>query len=99
MDYCSLCTTTVQKGDMLSKSQYPQNDKEIVETNFFCHTSVVHSLMYDHVCTQFDIAFVVNALGRYSSNQLGHWKAVKKVIRYLQRTKYYMLTYKRFDRL
>jgi len=28
-----------------------------------------------------------------------HWKAVKKVLRYLQGTKYHMLTYRRFDHL
>ena len=30
---------------------------------------------------------------------LDHWKATKKVLRYLQGTKEYMLTYKRFDHL
>ena len=56
----------------------------------------VGSLMYAQVCTHPDIAFAVNALGRYLSNPgLNHWKAVKKVMRYLQGTKDYMLTYKR----
>ena len=56
--------------------------------------------MYAQVCTRPDIAFVVNALGRYLSNPgLNHWKAVKKVMRYLQGTKDYMLINKRFDQL
>ena len=56
--------------------------------------------MYAQVCTHPDIAFAVNALGRYLSNPgLNHWKAVKKVMRYLQGTKDYMLTYKRSDQL
>ena len=39
-------------------------------------------------------------LGRYQSNPgLDHWKAAKKVLRYLQGTKDHMLTYKRFDHL
>ena len=60
------------------------------------YASVVGSLMYAQVCTRPDIVFVVNALGRYLSNLgLNHWKAVKKVMRYLQGTKDYMLTYKR----
>ena len=56
--------------------------------------------MYAQVCTRPDIAFIVNALGRYLSNPgLNHWKAVKKVMRYLQGTKDYMLIYKRSDQL
>ena len=30
---------------------------------------------------------------------MDHWKAAKRVMRYLKRTKYYMLTYKRLDQL
>ena len=49
------------------------------------YASAVGSLMYAQVCTRPDIVFVVNALGRYLSNLgLNHWKAVKKVMRYLQ---------------
>ena len=60
----------------------------------------IGSLMYAQVCTHPDIAFVVNALGRYLSNPgLNHWKAVKKVMKYLQGTKDYMLAYKRSDQL
>jgi len=39
-------------------------------------------------------------LGRYQSNpRLNHWKAAKKVLKYLQGTKDHMLTYRRFDHL
>ena len=39
-------------------------------------------------------------LGRYQSNPgLDHWKAAKKVMRYLQGTKDYMLTYRHSDHL
>ena len=64
------------------------------------YASAVGSLMYAQVCTRPDIAFVVNALGRYLSNPgLNNWKAVTKVMRYLQGTKDYMLIYKRSDQL
>ena len=47
-----------------------------------------------------DIAYVVGMLGRYQSNpSIDHWKAVKKVLRYLQGTKDYMLTYRRTNNL
>jgi len=55
--------------------------------------SVVGSLMYDQTCTRPDISFAVGMLGRYQSNPgLEHWKATKKVLRYLQGTKNYMFT-------
>ena len=47
-----------------------------------------------------DIAFVVGMLGRYQSNpSLDHWRPAKKVMRYLQGTKYYKLMYKRISNL
>ena len=49
------------------------------------YASLVESLMYAQVCTRPDIAFAVGMLGRYQRNLgLDHWKAAKKVIRYLQ---------------
>ena len=64
------------------------------------YASVVGSLMYAQVCTRPDIAFVVGMLGRYQSNPgLDHWRAAKKVMRYLQGTKDYMLMYRRTDNL
>ncbi|KAK6146010.1 hypothetical protein DH2020_019879 [Rehmannia glutinosa] len=61
-------------------------------------TSEVGSLMYGQTCTRPDIIFVVGMLGRYQYN-LDHWKAAKKVLRYLQGTKDHMLMYIRSDYL
>ncbi|KAH9741472.1 Integrase catalytic domain-containing protein [Citrus sinensis] len=64
------------------------------------YSSAIGSLMYAQVCTRPDIAFIVGMLGRYLSNPgIDHWKAAKRVMRYLQRTKEYMLTYRRSDQL
>ncbi|XP_061346288.1 secreted RxLR effector protein 161-like [Gastrolobium bilobum] len=64
------------------------------------YDSAVGSLMYAQVCTRPDIAFAVNTLGRYLSNAgHDHWVAAKKVMRYLQRTKDFMLVYKRVEDL
>ena len=50
--------------------------------------------MYAQVCTHPDIAYITGILGRYLSNPgINHWKAAKRVLRYLQRTKNYMLIY------
>ncbi|XP_030969988.1 secreted RxLR effector protein 161-like [Quercus lobata] len=64
------------------------------------YASTVGCLMYAQTCIRPDISFVVGMLGRYKSNPgLDHWKAAKKVMRYLQGTKNYMLTFKRSDNL
>ena len=61
---------------------------------------VVGSLMYAKVCTRFDIAFAVGMLGRYQSNPgINHWRDAKKVMMYLQGTKYYMFMYRQTNNL
>lgn len=56
--------------------------------------------MYAQVCTRPDISFAVGMLGRYQSNPgIDHWKAAKKVLRYLQGTKKHMLTFRHTDNL
>ena len=100
MHSCSSCTAPIQKGDKLFKSQCPQDEKERAEMEKVPYASAIGSQMYAQVCTPPEIAFAVNALGRYLINPgLNHWKAVKKVMRYLQGTKDYMLTHKRSDQL
>lgn len=50
--------------------------------------------MLKSVCTRPNIAYVVDVLGRYLSDpSFDHWKVVKKVLRYLQGTKDFVLTY------
>jgi hypothetical protein len=64
------------------------------------YASIVGSLLYAQVCTKPDIAMTVGMLGRYQSNPgMEHWKAAKKVLRYLQGTKDYGLTYRYTDHL
>jgi hypothetical protein len=64
------------------------------------YASTVGSLQYAQVCTGPDLAYVTGLLGRYQKNPgFGHWKLVKKVLRYLQGTKGLMLTYRRSDSL
>ena len=100
MQLCSSGKTPIVKGDRFSKGQYTQNDIERDQMKAVSYSSVVGSLMYAQVCTRPDIAFVVGVLGRYLSD-LGqsHWKAAKKVLRYLQGIKDLMLTYRHTDTL
>ncbi|RVW93405.1 Retrovirus-related Pol polyprotein from transposon TNT 1-94 [Vitis vinifera] len=90
----------ILKGDKLSKMQCPRNNMEREQMKKIPYASAVGSLMYAQTCTRPDISFVVGMLRRYQSDpRFEHWKAAKKVMRYLQGTKDYMLTYKRSEQL
>jgi hypothetical protein len=100
MKDCSPSIAPIVKGDKFNLSQCPKNDFEREQMKNIPYASVVGSLMYAQVCTRPDIAFAVGILGRYQSNPgMDHWKAAKKVLRYLQGTKGYMLMYRRTDNL
>ncbi|WVZ16815.1 hypothetical protein V8G54_009797 [Vigna mungo] len=91
MEKCSPGIVPIQKGTSFVKC----NAMESIP-----YASVVGSLMYAQTCTRPDINFAVGMLGRYQSNPgMDHWKAAKKVLRYLQGTKEYMLTYRKSDHL
>ena len=79
---------------------YTNNNFEIQEIQQIPYASAIGSLMYAQVCTRPDIVYIVGMLGRYLSNpRKDHWIAAKRVMRYLQRTKDYMLTYRKLDQL
>ena len=50
--------------------------------------------MYAMLCTRLDICFAVGMVSRYQSNSgPEHWTAVKHIMKYMKRTKNYMLVY------
>ena len=62
------------------------------------YASTVGSLMYAMLCTRPDICFAVGVVSRYQSNPgLDHWVAVKHILKYLRRTRNYMLVYSSRD--
>ncbi|KAG8492793.1 hypothetical protein CXB51_010223 [Gossypium anomalum] len=92
--------THAAKGDKFSLTQCPKSDLEIQEMQKVPYASTIESLMYAQVCTRPDIMYIVGMLGRYLSDpSIDYWIVAKRVIRYIQRTKDYMLTYKRSDLL
>ncbi|KAL2346633.1 hypothetical protein Fmac_000633 [Flemingia macrophylla] len=96
MEKCSIGIVPIQKGDKLSEMQCPKNDLERKVMESIPYASVVGSLMYAQTCTRPDISFAFGILGRYQSNPgMDHWKAAKKVLRYLKGTNDYMLTYRK----
>ena len=100
MKDCSQSVAPIVKRDRLNLNQYLKNDFENEQMKNIPYASIVGSIMYVQVYTRPDIAFAVSMLGRYQSNPgMGHWRATKKVLRYLQGTKEYMLMYRRTNNL
>ena len=62
------------------------------------YASAVGSLMYAILCTRPDICYAVGIVSRFQSNPgLDHWIAVKHILKYLRRTRNYMLVYSSQD--
>ena len=100
MKDCSPSVAPIMKGDKLSLNECLKNDLEKESMKNIPYASVVGTLMYAQVCTRLDIAYAVGVLGRYQSNLgIDHWRATKKVMRYLQGTKDYLLMYRQTDSL
>ena len=100
MKDCSPSIAPIMKGNRFNLNQCPKNDLKREQMKNIPYASIVGSLMYAQVYTRLDIAFVVGMLGRYQSNLgIDHWKVAKKVMRYLQGTKHYMLMYRWTDNL
>ena len=100
MKNCSPSVAPILKGDRFDLNQCPKNDFEREHIKNIPYASAVGSLMYAQVCTRPDIAFAFGVLRRYQSNPgLNHWRDAKKVTRYLQGTKDYMLMYRETDSL
>ena len=58
------------------------------------YASTVESLMYAMLCTRPDICFHVGMFSKYQSDPgEEHWIAVKHILKYLRRTRDYMLVY------
>ncbi|RVX00432.1 Retrovirus-related Pol polyprotein from transposon TNT 1-94 [Vitis vinifera] len=100
MKNCSPSVSSIVKGDRFNLNQCLKNNLEKKQMKNISYAFAVGSLMYAKVCTRPDIAFAVGMLGQYQSNpSMNHWKAVKKVMRYLQGTKDYNLMYRRTSNL
>ena len=58
------------------------------------YASGIGSLMYVMLCTRPDICYEVGIVSRYQSNpRMGRWIEVKHILKYLRKTRDYMLVY------
>jgi hypothetical protein len=100
MNNCLTSIAPIIKRDKFSKNQCPQNALEQEQIKNIPYASAIGSLLYAQVSTRPDIVMAVGMLDRYQNNLgMEHWKAAKRVMRYLQETKDYGLTYRYTDHL
>jgi hypothetical protein len=98
MHKCNHTHDPIVKGVKFEKFQCPRNQYEINEMKAVPYASAIESLMYAQVCTRPELAFVTGMLDRYQKNpKKSHWDEAKKALRYLQGTKYLLLTYEKSD--
>nr|XP_048322730.1 secreted RxLR effector protein 161-like [Ziziphus jujuba var. spinosa] len=81
-------------GIHLSKEQSLKTPEEKELMSKKPYASAVGSLMYAMLCTRPDICHAVGVVSRYQSDPgVEHWIAMKYILKYLNRTRDYMLVY------
>ena len=64
------------------------------------YSQIIGSLIYLAGATKLDISYAVNKLCRFASNpEDDHWKALKRVVRYLKGTMDYRIHYTGYPRV
>ncbi|CAA0827399.1 cysteine-rich RLK (RECEPTOR-like protein kinase) 8, partial [Striga hermonthica] len=88
-------TLPFRKGIHLSKEISPKTSQEIEDMKTVLYASAVGSLMYAMLCARSDISYAVGLVARYQSIPgREHCSAVKHILKYLRKTKEYMLVYR-----
>jgi hypothetical protein len=87
MTNCKSCPTPLAVGVTLSKADSPQTAEEASAVNSVPYREAVGALMYAMTATRPDIATAVGMVSRFNSCfGMAHWKAVKRILRYLRGT-------------
>jgi hypothetical protein len=91
---CNSEKTPYIDSEKLSYDMSPKTDKEKLDMKKVPYREAVGSLLHIARCTRPDISERVRAVGRYSHNPgRGHWRAIKRILSYLQGTKHLGITY------
>ena len=81
-------------GITLSLDDCPKTSEEKVYMEKVPYASAIGSLMFAMFCTRSDICYAVGIVSRYQLNPgLNHWVGVKHILKYLKRTRDYILVY------
>ena len=87
-------TLPFRHGVHLSKEQSPKTLEQKERMCRIPFASAVGSLMYVMLCTRPDICYAMGIVSQYQSDPgEEHWIALKHILKYLRRTRDYMLVY------
>ena len=87
MKDCNPIDTQFARGKNLSKEMGPKTLEEKREISNVFYSNVVGSLMYAMKCTRPDICYAIGMGNHFQANPgMMHWKAVKRILRYLKGT-------------
>ena len=87
-------TLPFRHGVHLYKEQSPKTLEQKERMSRIPFASAIGSLIYAMLCTSLDICYIVGIVSQYQSDQgEEHWIAVKHILKYLRRTRDYMLVY------
>ena len=94
MKDCNPIDTPYARGEYLSKEMGSKTLEEKEKMSKVPYSSAIGSLMYVMMCTRTDICYVVGMVSHYQANPgMKHWRAVKRILRYLKGTIDYSLCY------
>ena len=86
--------TPFRYGINLSQDQFHKTIEEKEYMKTIPYASEVGSLMYVRLCTRPNLCYSVGIVSRYQFNPgKEHWPAMKHILKYLRRTRDYMLVY------
>ena len=86
--------TPLDSGLKLSKKDAPTTEEEKLRMAKVPYQSAIGAVMYCMLGSRPDIAYAITVLSQFSSNPgWQHWIALKRLIRYLNTTRDYKLTY------
>ena len=81
-------------GVSLSKSMCPKTQEERDHMSRIPYASATGSIMYAMLCTRPDVSYALSVTSRYQADPgMGHWVAVKNILKYLRKTKDMFLIY------
>jgi len=98
MNSCKSMDTPIARGETLSLEMCSKTEKEKEDMSRVPYSSAVGNLICAMICTRPNICYAVSLVSRYQSNPgRDHWKAVKRIFRYLKGTRDHTLCYSGSD--
>ena len=95
MQDCRGVTTPAQANIVLTKEMSPENEEQERAMRDVPYASCVGAIMYLSTCTRPDVTWALSKAAAFTARPgPSHWKALKRILQYLQTTYNWSLTYR-----